>query len=350
MKTRCIALFLAVLLTMGCVCPALAQGQYAPRVRFPISDYVGHLGREISVVVQCDTPQMIVKGNNVFELRNHRGVVLDRRTWHNPNDYLTFRFTVTEQLLGGNELSVWWNDRCVSQDRGYAAFADPNVRRITQLQPEVPAIALTIVCGGGGDKQVDDILAVLRKYQVKSTFFIAGLWLEKNAGPAHRILLSGHEIGSHGYQHVRMTELSVPTMRNELTRMNRRCEELLGVRPRLYRAPFSETNATVTTLCRAEGMEEVLWNIDSRDWLADYADKPDVIASRVTDKSLVSGSVIQFHLDGYHTAEVLDRVIPYYLNECGYRVVTVGELMELSGRELPPLPDIGLTEPEDAGL
>ena len=139
-------------------------------------------------------------------------------------------------------------------------------------------------------------------------------------------------------------------MRNELTRMNRRCEELLGVRPRLYRPPFSETDTTVTTLCRAEGMEEILWNIDSRDWSADYAGKPEQLVSRVTDKSLVSGSVIQFHLDGYHTAEVLDQVIPYYLNECGYQVVTVGELMELSGRELPPLPDIGLIETESTGL
>lgn len=339
-KVRFIALLLSVVLMAGYVCPALAQGLYPPMVWFHIPEYVAHLGRQVSVVVECSTPKRVPRDNNVFELRNHRGTVLDRRPWTDPEDYLTFRFTVTQDLLGGNELSVWWNGRCVTQNSGYAAFSDPELMRITRLEPEMPAIALTIVCGGGSDRQVDELLAVLDKHQVKCTFFLGGLWLEKNVEAARRILLREHELGSHGYQHVYMTELSFYHIRNDMMRNNRRCEELLGVRPRLYRAPFSKTDATVTTLCRAEGMEEVQWNIDSQDWSAAYADKPKQLLQRVTDASLVSGSVIQFHLDGYHTAEVLDQAIPFYLNECGYRVVTVSELMALSGRELPPLPDI----------
>ena len=72
--------------------------------------------------------------------------------------------------------------------------------------------------------------------------------------------------------------------------------------------------------------------------------KPQQIVKRVTGKDAVSGSVIQFHLNGYGTPDVLDQVIPYYQQECGYQVVTVSELLALSGRELPPLPDIEQTE------
>ena len=49
--------------------------------------------------------------------------------------------------------------------------------------------------------------------------------------------------------------------------------------------------------------------------------------------------MIQFHLNGYHTAQVLDEIIPEYRGKYGLALVTVGELLALSGRELPPLPE-----------
>lgn len=67
--------------------------------------------------------------------------------------------------------------------------------------------------------------------------------------------------------------------------------------------------------------------------------RPQAIVKRVTGSDAVSGSIIQFHLNGYNTPEVLDEIIPRYQAEFGYRVVTLGELMALSGREVPELPD-----------
>ena len=86
-------------------------------------------------------------------------------------------------------------------------------------------------------------------------------------------------------------------------------------------------------------MEEIQWSIDSQDWAEKYRSKPDQIIRRVTGENAGSGAVIQFHLNGYNTAQVLDEIIPYYLEECGYQVVPVGELLALSGRSLPPPPD-----------
>ncbi len=66
---------------------------------------------------------------------------------------------------------------------------------------------------------------------------------------------------------------------------------------------------------------------------------PRGILWRVTSDLVVSGSVIQFHVNGHFTADVLDQAIPIWQEKFGYRVVTVSELMQLSGRELPPLPE-----------
>ena len=338
MLKRLLAALLALLLLGGA---ALAEeAPEPPRVQFYITQYIGHLGRESSVVVMTSTPKRITKGNNTFELRNQRGEVLATAQWKNPTNRLTFRFTVEDFALGGNDLSVWWNDQCVSAEPAYAAFSDLSVKRVTQLEPEIPAVTLTIVCGGGTAMDVDAILAVLDKHQVKCTFFLAGGWLESHVEEARRIVAAGHEIGSHGYQHVHMPDMKdYRSMRNVITKMNDRCEELLGVRPRLFRAPYSDTDQKVTALVRAEGMEEIQWNIDSKDWSDTYKKDPKGIIKRVTGKNLVSGSVIQFHLNGYGTPQVLDEVIPYCRDVRGFEVVTVSELLALSGREIPPLPD-----------
>lgn len=312
-----------------------------PRVEFYIRDYIGHIGRETTVVLICRTPGRVPKDMNAFELRNQRGEVLATATWRDLRNRLTIRFTVPESALGANELSLWWNGVDVTAEHAYAAFSDLNVPRVTQLEPEIPAIALTIVCGGGNGQDVDEILAVLDRHGVKCTFFLGGGWLESHVEEAGRIVAAGHEIGSHGYQHVHMPQMdSYRGMRNVITRMNDRCEALLGVRPRLFRAPYSDTNQKVTALVRAEGMEEIQWNIDSQDWKDANRRRPASIVQRVTGTSVVSGSVIQFHLNGYNTAQVLDEVIPIYQQNCGYQVVTVGELLRLSGRDLPSLPDM----------
>lgn len=329
-------LFLILLLPVA----AAAENAEAPRVQFYITHYIGHVGRETSVVVTCSTPRRVPQEDNLFELRNHRGEVLAVKEWKNPSARLTFTFTVPEGALGGNWLSVWWNGADVTAEHAYAAYSDLKVPRVTSLTPETPAVALTIVCGGGTGADVDAILAVLDRHQVKCTFFLGGGWLESHVEEAKRIVAAGHEIGSHGYQHVHMPDMSdYRSMRRIITKMNDRCEALLGVRPRLFRAPYSDTNQKVTALVRAEGMEEIQWNIDSQDWSDKYRRKPAQIVRRVTGDSAVPGSVIQFHLDGYHTAQVLDEVIPIFQQERGWRVVTVGELLALSGRELPPLPE-----------
>lgn len=329
-------LLICVLLTL-LMLPLTALAEEPPAVTFYITDYIGHVGRETSVVVQCRTPGRVPKEQCTFELRNQHGAVLAVKEWKNPASRLTIRFTVPESALGRNELSLWWNGMDVTAEHAYAAYSDLSVKRVTRLEPVTPAVSLTIVCGGGNAQDVEDILAVLERHQVKCTFFLGGGWLESHVEEARRIAQAGHEIGSHGYQHVHMPDMSsYRGMRSVITKMNDRCEELLGIRPRLFRAPYSDTDQKVTALVRAEGMEEIQWSVDSLDWSDKYKRRPQQIVSRVTGENAVSGAVIQFHLNGYNTAAVLDEIIPLY-QERGFAVVTVGELMALSGRELPPL-------------
>ena len=88
-------------------------------------------------------------------------------------------------------------------------------------------------------------------------------------------------------------------------------------------------------------MEDCLFAIDACDWSDAYKDKVYQMVYRVTSDRVTSGCVVQFHINGYHTAEVLDKALDNWINVKGLRPVTVGELMQLSGRDFPPLPDYG---------
>ena len=94
-------------------------------------------------------------------------------------------------------------------------------------------------------------------------------------------------------------------------------------------------------IARAEGVEDCLFAIDACDWSDAYKDKVYQMVYRVTSDRVTSGCVVQFHINGYHTAEVLDKALDNWINVKGLRPVTVGELMQLSGRDFPPLPDYG---------
>ena len=130
-------------------------------------------------------------------------------------------------------------------------------------------------------------------------------------------------------------------VQENIRELNDLCEETFGVRPRLFCAHLGATNSIVTAIARAEGVEDCLFAIDACDWSDAYKDKVYQMVYRVTSDRVTSGCVVQFHINGYHTAEVLDKALDNWINVKGLRPVTVGELMQLSGRDFPPLPDYG---------
>lgn len=196
-----------------------------------------------------------------------------------------------------------------------------------------------IVCSGASEKQLTDMLNTLDKYGVKGTFYVTGDFVRRNPERIQRIIDAGHELGSHGNNLINMTEVSYARVQENIRELNDLCEETFGVRPRLFCAHLGATNSIVTAIARAEGVEDCLFAIDACDWSDAYKDKVYQMVYRVTSDRVTSGCVVQFHINGYHTAEVLDKALDNWINVKGLRPVTVGELMQLSGRDFPPLPD-----------
>lgn len=84
---------------------------------------------------------------------------------------------------------------------------------------------------------VDRILALFDAYRIKATFFTLGWIAERHPMMVRRIVDSGHELASHGFAHVRVTELDEDQFRADVTRAKGLLEDIGGREVLGYRAP-----------------------------------------------------------------------------------------------------------------
>ena len=306
-----------------------------PKVQFYLAVSFGTVGKEMSVIVQCNNSSVVQKNNNVFQLRDTDGTVLAEKQWSNAKNRLTFKFTPDEEMIGRHKFTVWLGDYCVTADDGYGTVADPEAKVVVELEPEQPLMAIGIDCGFNGRK-TDLILEVLEKHNVKCTFFMTGYFLREFPDEARRIFEAGHEIANHSNTHKHMKELSSHNQLRQLQIPTEEAEALLGVTPRLFRPPHGEYNANIASISRAEGMEVVMWSATYHDSTGKYTEAQ-IFECATTGNDYKPGSIVLCHLDGYYQPDTLDAGLTYY-ESLGLQVVPISALLYASGRELPDMP------------
>jgi len=306
-----------------------------PKVQFYLAVSFGNVGKDMSVIVQCNNPSSVIRGNNTFTLRDTDGTVLAEKEWGNANNRLTFKLTPDESMLGRHDVTVWLGEHEVSIDDGYVTIADPTAKAVVELDPPAPLMAIGIDCGFNG-RNTDVILEVLEKHDVKCTFFMTGYFLREFPEEARRIYEAGHEIANHSNTHKHMKELNSYNQLRQLQIPTEEAEALLGVTPRLFRPPHGEYNSNISSISRGEGMEVVMWSATYHDSTGKYTEAQ-IYKCATTGNDYKPGSVVLCHLDGYFQPDTLDAGLTYY-ESLGLQVIPISALIYASGRELPPMP------------
>ena len=80
-----------------------------------------------------------------------------------------------------------------------------------------------------GTEYIDQMLDVLQKYAVKTTFFVGGTWAVKETQMLQKIHDAGHEIGNHGYYHKDQGKLSAQKNHEEIFNTHKIVKKLLGI-------------------------------------------------------------------------------------------------------------------------
>lgn len=86
------------------------------------------------------------------------------------------------------------------------------------------------------EANTERILSLFAEHQVSGTFFVLGWIAERYPALVRRIVESGHELGSHGYGHVRIYQQKPQEFRDDVMRTKRLLEDISGIEVRGYRA------------------------------------------------------------------------------------------------------------------
>lgn len=162
------------------------------------------------------------------------------------------------------------------------------------------------------------ILDILKKYNVKATFFVVGENVKNYPDVVERILNEGHELGNHTYTHDTISSTEIEACENAIL-------ELTDQKPKIFRPPEGLINKGVKAISADLGYDIILWSIDTRDW--DHT-PPKTICGMVLN-NLKTGSIILMHdYIGHNspTPTALEYMLPKIL-EMDYRFVVVSELI-----------------------
>ncbi|MGY3767111.1 polysaccharide deacetylase family protein [Vagococcus vulneris] len=164
------------------------------------------------------------------------------------------------------------------------------------------------------------VLDILKKNQVKATFFVLGSMVDAHPDMIKRIHDEGHVIGNHSYSHPNLIKLDDAGIKKEVLETNKKIEKITGEEPYLLRPPYGSLNDKVKTVT---GMEIVLWNVDSMDWKTRNSN---AIIKKVEGTSLPHSIVLMHDIYG-SSADSLQQIINYYRSN-GYQFSPVDDLID----------------------
>lgn len=191
------------------------------------------------------------------------------------------------------------------------------------VETEEKKIALTFDAAWGNE-DTKQIMDILKKHNVKVTFFMTGGWVDKFPDDVKMIYEQGHDLGNHSQNHKNMSQITDSEKESELMSVHDKVKELTGYEMFLFRPPYGDYDNAVIKTAKKCGYYTIQWDVDSLDW-KDYG--VDSIIKTVTQhKALGNGSIILCHNGAKYTAQALDTMITT-LKEAGYTFVPLSELI-----------------------
>ena len=240
---------------------------------------------------------------------------------------------VTAMELNEKDVTLYFSDGkslpiVFSEHKEYIALNDPDIPSLyqneplsiaesPQIDPDKPMVAITFD-DGPNPATTPELLDLLKKYDVRCTFFMVGKNAEANPDIVKRIYQEGHELGNHSWDHADLSQLSEAQIIEELQSTDDAIFKACGHDPLYIRPPFGAmSDVYQNTVDR----DSILWTIDTRDWESHDASK----IKKIIDTYVSDGSIILLHDIHEDSVKAMKSVIPELL-EKGYQLVTVSDL------------------------
>ena len=156
--------------------------------------------------------------------------------------------------------------------------------------PPGPVVYLTFD-DGPHPVHTTEVLDVLRRYGVRATFFVVGAMVQRFPHLLNRVLLEGHTVANHTWNHENLAKLSGEAIDRTLERT----QDILGANATAcMRPPYGALDDLARQRSEEHGLDVIMWSASANDWLDLSAE---TIADRIVAGS-VDGGIILMHDGG----------------------------------------------------
>jgi peptidoglycan-N-acetylglucosamine deacetylase len=184
-------------------------------------------------------------------------------------------------------------------------------------------IALTF--DDGPSPETHAVLDILKKYQVKATFFVVGKNVKKYPQILKRIVDDGHVIGNHTFRHAATTGfMSSISLQSDFSACIQAVQDVVKLKMNLFRPPFGVTSPNIAKAVSQLHLTPIGWSLRSFDTTI----KPAKAIAQTLLKKIKSGDVVLLHDNRIKVQEVLHEILPQLVVQ-HYQFLTVAELFNV---------------------
>jgi peptidoglycan-N-acetylglucosamine deacetylase len=170
------------------------------------------------------------------------------------------------------------------------------------------------------------LLDLLARYNVKSTFFVVGKFARLCPGLVKEISVRGHVVGNHTDSHPNLFFCGPEETRHELLRCADAIQHASWSAPVWFRPPFGYRSAWLSEIVHRQGMRTVMWTLLPGDWrakpvewlnarlqpIADHAaqNSPRLDAARNTPSHHAANHLREYGMREHHRREGTASAVP----------------------------------------
>ena len=189
------------------------------------------------------------------------------------------------------------------------------------IDPTKPMVCFTFD-DGPHPINTDKILDILKRNHAHATFFVLGCNVDRAPNALKRMVLEGHQIGNHTYDHLQLTILSSSQITEQIEKTQEKIYSYTHQYPTHLRPPYGAKNERVYEC--AKDLNVYTWTLDTLDWKSRDAQ---TIVTLVMN-TIKSQDIVLFHDLYPSTVEAISILVPA-LREKGYQFVTIQEMEEV---------------------
>ncbi len=170
----------------------------------------------------------------------------------------------------------------------------------------------------------------------KATFMLVGDKIEGNEDIVKYAHNSSHELASNSFNHINLTKLAVvEEIKQQLSAVETQIRKFIpDYTVKSCRLPYLAQNELTNRACAELGYGNLGTEVDTNDWDYENVTIEDIIDRVLNENSKIcDGTIVVLHVIE-NTLIALDTILPE-LQKRGYKFVTVSELYELNGKQIP---------------